>query len=497
MASVAVPKSVSRPSSRSSYRAPSPAGSVDSVGRQTSRKRDERASTLEKLSRTSTPQQRNFSPLMSPSAIPIPISVSSPRDFTTPTSTPTRTKARRTSSFDKLAAFAAAGGTESLIPLPVRVTPARRTSSPNLNGNGHTNGGLDSNAGIPEGVPIEFGVASPSLGASRSLSPTRTLSRIPVSSVGHARTLADEGQHRRASSPTTPGANSSLLDDSSFRSSVSSTSMLGLSPYPNSSTASSIPTSPSPGYRRSLVGGGTTKVLADLQAHTIQVKSVLENTKSQLRSSQRTIAQLTRQTEDLKDGRERLRLENESLNNVVTRKERLLQELLERARKAENESQLLKSQLKSETSTSKKSLREMETTLAEAKNVAQRSEREYVQLRDALTHMRAGWRTEVESLREQMQSSRLEAQEAATRQKTLLKLLEEQRVEREKMDKLRAEQQAVQDDFAQQFREQLAQALESVEKSSRECNFAEQTAKDVADELARLQRLIKAGPGRK
>lgn len=197
MASVAVPKSVSRPSSRSSYRAPSPAGSVDSgmstfsnailgvmviwllllVGRQTSRKRDERASTLEKLSRTSTPQQRNFSPLMSPSAIPIPISVSSPRDFTTPTSTPTRTKARRTSSFDKLAAFAAAGGTESLIPLPVRVTPARRTSSPNLNGNGHTNGGLDSNAGIPEGVPIEFGVASPSLGASRSLSPTRTLSR--------------------------------------------------------------------------------------------------------------------------------------------------------------------------------------------------------------------------------------------------------------------------------------------------------------------------------
>lgn len=69
----------------------------------------------------------------------------------------------------------------------------------------------------------------------------------------------------------------------------------------------------------------------------------------------------------------------------------------------------------------------METTLAEAKNVAQRSEREYVQLRDALTHMRVGWRTEVESLREQMQTSKLEAQEAATRQKTLLKLLEEQR----------------------------------------------------------------------
>jgi hypothetical protein len=69
----------------------------------------------------------------------------------------------------------------------------------------------------------------------------------------------------------------------------------------------------------------------------------------------------------------------------------------------------------------------METTLAEAKTVAQRSEREYVQLRDAMTHMREGWRTEVESLREAMKSSKTEAQEAADRQKALLKLLEEQR----------------------------------------------------------------------
>ncbi|KAG8696783.1 hypothetical protein FRC09_008268, partial [Ceratobasidium sp. 395] len=359
MASV-VPKPTSRPSSRSSYRAPSPTGSVESVGR--ARTREQRASTLEKLSRGGgTPQQqRTFSPgITSPSAIPIPIPSSAP-------STPIANKTRRTSSFDKLTAITAAGGTESLIPLPVRATPTRRGSSPTLNGtaNGHLNG-LNGNSGIPEGVPIEFGVASPSLGASRSISPTRTLSRIPVSSVGHARTLADEGQ-RRAPSPTTPGADTSLLGDTSFRSST--TSMLGLSPNPGTS-GNGMPVSPTPGYRRSLVGGGTTKVLADLQAHTIQVKSVLENTKSQLRSSQRTIAQLTRQTEDLKDGRERLRLENESLNNVVSRKERLLQELLERARKAENECQLLKNQLKTETTSSKKSLRDMETTLAEAKTV--------------------------------------------------------------------------------------------------------------------------------
>lgn len=56
-------------------------------------------------------------------------------------------------------------------------------------------------------------------------------------------------------------------------------------------------------------------------------RTALDNAKAQLRISQRTVAQLTRQNEDLKEGRERLRLENEGLNNVVARKERLLQEV--------------------------------------------------------------------------------------------------------------------------------------------------------------------------
>ena len=74
-------------------------------------------------------------------------------------------------------------------------------------------------------------------------------------------------------------------------------------------------------------GGNTTKVLADLQAGVLNAKTALENTKAQLRVSQRQVSQLTRQTEDLKEVRERLRLENEGLNNVVARKERLLQEV--------------------------------------------------------------------------------------------------------------------------------------------------------------------------
>ena len=68
-------------------------------------------------------------------------------------------------------------------------------------------------------------------------------------------------------------------------------------------------------------------MLADLQAGVLNAKTALENTKAQLRVSQRQVSQLTRQTEDLKEVRERLRLENEGLNNVVARKERLLQEV--------------------------------------------------------------------------------------------------------------------------------------------------------------------------
>ena len=98
-------------------------------------------------------------------------------------------------------------------------------------------------------------------------------------------------------------------------------------------TSSTYPALPSPSRstntsRKSLGTGGTTRVLADLQAGVMNARNALENTKGQLRLSQRTVAQLTRQVEDMRDGRERLRLENEGLNNVVARKERLLQEVL-------------------------------------------------------------------------------------------------------------------------------------------------------------------------
>lgn len=84
---------------------------------------------------------------------------------------------------------------------------------------------------------------------------------IPVSSVGHARTLAEEGN---------PDNSVGDISISSLRE----------------------PPSPSGGVRKSLGGGGTTKVLADLQAGVLSARTALENTKSQLRASQRSVAQV-------------------------------------------------------------------------------------------------------------------------------------------------------------------------------------------------------------
>ena len=76
--------------------------------------------------------------------------------------------------------------------------------------------------------------------------------------------------------------------------------------------------------------------------------------------------------------------------------------VLERARKAEAEAAALKTQLKSETSTSKKSIREMEAQVAQCTAVSQKSEREYITLRDAIKHLGDGWKQDVERLKREM-----------------------------------------------------------------------------------------------
>ncbi|KAG7094113.1 hypothetical protein E1B28_007727 [Marasmius oreades] len=396
---------------------------------------------------------------------------SPPSSYAIPVGVSTSSKMTKRTSFEVLPGTA---GPDSNLPLP---TPSRESYSHSHLSNGS---GLDENGGIREGIPMTFGVGSATpTHHKRISSPTRTLSRIPVASVGNARALADEGEGSQVlPGQRSPSSKLSPLDD------VSSSSL-------------ALPQPPSP-RRASLTPGGTTKVLADLQTGVINARNALENTKAQLRLSQRTVAQLTRQTEDLKEGRERLRLENEGLNNVVARKERLLQEVLERARKAEAEAATLKSQLKSETATSKKTLREMESQLSESTALSQKCEREYVTLRDSLKAMTESWKQDTDKLREETRKReerwKKEAETIGKKYRTLVEEMQQSTEGRETLNKLREEDKRINTELEQAWTEEIEKMKAEVERSTEEQREANETARQLTTELARLRRLMQRIP---
>ncbi|KAJ7880006.1 hypothetical protein B0H14DRAFT_2708232 [Mycena olivaceomarginata] len=355
-----------------------------------------------------------------------------------PAPSPMSVKVSRRSSYDVLAGIA---GADSNLPLP------RREPAP-----------LED---FKEGVPMSFpnGGSPVSPAYKRSGSPTRTLSRayFYLLSIDTDNPL----------SPSSPSLQPASLQP----------------PSPNLSSR-----------RISLTPGNTTKVLADLQTGVSNARTALENTKAQLRVSQRSVAQLTRQTEDLKEGRERLRLENEGLNNVVARKERLLQEVLERARKAEAEAAALKTQLKSETSTSKKAVREMEAALAESTALSQKSEREYITLRDSIKGLVEGFKGDADRLRAEMTKReakwRGEAEGAGRKYRVLLEEIASAGEGRAEVKEAREKEKEAQRKLEEGWVEEIRRLKEEVERSNAESEAAGDTARQLAAELARLRRLM-------
>ncbi|KAI1790298.1 hypothetical protein LXA43DRAFT_973784 [Ganoderma leucocontextum] len=345
---------------------------------------------------------------------------------------------------------------------PHAIKVARRSSYEALQGLAGSDSGLplprrNMENGIREGIPTGSGSGQ------RNDSPTRTLSRIPISSVGNARALAEE-------------------DGDTSRSTL------------NVSTMSSGGVSP---RRASFAPGNTTKVLADLQAGVLNAKNALENTKAQLRVSQRQVSQLTRQTEDLKEVRERLRLENEGLNNVVARKERLLQEVLDRARKAEAEVITLKSQLKNETTTSKKTIRDMESSLTECTARTQKAEREYTVLRDSIKDLVHSFETDATDLREEVKRRedklKADAEEMGKKYKLLLEQVQKERESGGlgEIKWLLHENKRVTEQMETVLKEEMVSLRGEVDRHAQESDEAIQTAKTLSSELTRLRRLMR------
>lgn len=159
-------------------------------------------------------------------------------------------------------------------------------------------------------------------------------------------------------------------------------------------------------------------------------------------------------------------------------------QVLERARKAEAEAVALKAQLKAETTSSKKSLREMEAALAESTALSSKSEREYITLRDSLKGMKSAWRADVDSLREDMRKREERWRgEVETTGKRYAKLVEESKARKadvQSVGLLREEDARIRREVEDEFREEIRALKERVQSSSAASEKAEKTAECVS-----------------
>lgn len=186
-----------------------------------------------------------------------------------------------------------------------------------------------------------------------------------------------------------------------------------------------------------------------------------------------SLIQLHTANEDLKGTRERMRAEVDSLNNVISRKERLLQgeqpggqlglrplmfvaEVLDRARKAEGEVQVHAKERKAIETTHKQTMNELKNRLGEAEVLSSRSERETTALRDSLKSLKEQWKREVRALRAEIKASaeelRKEKADASRKHSEFVKLVQTQAGSRKELNAL--------EDSSQRLNQQLTQLLQ-------------------------------------
>jgi hypothetical protein len=155
--------------------------------------------------------------------------------------------------------------------------------------------------------------------------------------------------------------------------------------------------------------------------------------------------------------------------------------VLDRARKAETEATALKTQLKTEQTNSKKTLRDMETELTESKALSQRSEREYITLRESIKGLVEGWKADTDGLKEEMrvreENWKKQEEELGRKYRSLVEQVEAERKTRGGIEELRKEDQRIAAEIEDFLKEEIAKLKEEIERSSRESDEAVVLAK--------------------
>ncbi|EJT48801.1 hypothetical protein A1Q2_08110 [Trichosporon asahii var. asahii CBS 8904] len=304
---------------------------------------------------------------------------------------------------------------------------------------------------------------------------------------------------------TSPGDSSEILSADDF--SKSPTLVLAeLSPDPTGNGP--VPT-PGPGRtsfgpaqlgpakpRRSIgATGKSSAMIEELQDELAHTKQHLERAKTEVRNCRREIGTLTRRSEDLRETRDRMRGEAETLNNVIARKERMISEILARARTAEASVTQHAAERKDLEARVRKAETEATTGLAEATMQRMKAESECDALRDMVKSLKdawtrevAGYRAEVERVREE---TRAEREQMTKKEAALTILVKEHKANRETVVSLVEEVNARNAEAAKLFEGKVQLLRDEVKRSSQETADARALATQLASELARIRRLAK------
>ncbi|GAA5982273.1 hypothetical protein JCM10908_004810 [Rhodotorula pacifica] len=332
---------------------------------------------------------------------------------------------------------------ETLLPIPQNVLEGRTSPAPPVS-------------------PTHLAVPDPVLPTTASLESTTAFANAASSAP-----LTPNGVPQPASRPRSPLPSGSPSSNPFFGSS-------GLTRERLSKSAASAQS-------------GSGKVISGLQSDLLQARSALESTRGQLRLSQRAVEHLGRQTEDLRDTKERLSSEIEGLNRQLARKERLQDEALARARAAEASLSMVQKELADLKATVKGRIKELEEGAKRAEETKVKTEREYTALRDGLRTMQDGWRDDLRWLKEDLNRTQRELE---TKTSTLNKLL----AEREgiasshvaDLSSLRAHHAT----FHEQYASTASTALKKLGLLSTQTERDQQRVDTVFGEFARLRRAM-------
>lgn len=242
-------------------------------------------------------------------------------------------------------------------------------------------------------------------------------------------------------------------------------------------------------------GGNTGRVITNLQSDLLYARTALDQSKSQLRLSQRTVESLTRQTEDLKESMARLRLENEGLSKMLARKERTVSELMDRIKKSESELSSLKIEKKDLDSNMKKITKETDEVLKDSIRRRDRAESQYEAVKSGVKSLSDGWKRDVVGLRSDMskleEKHKKELEESRLKYNTLAKLHASRSGALSSLESTLNSLQSTKETILNSYSIELKTLQTNLEADQLESQKSIVMAQEVADECARFKRLLR------